>query len=77
MYFSIYTAFAYKNSEDKIIVIAEDASLFNSFEDKIEVIPINRETITEWEGEHEFFWRVKIKALELIAKNIHMILFFI
>lgn len=69
VYFSIYTAFAYKNPEDKIIVIAEDASLFSSFEDKIEVIPINRETITEWEGEYKFFWRVKIKALELIAKK--------
>ncbi len=69
VYFSIYTAFAYKNPEDKIIVIAEDASLFNSFEDKIEVIPINRKIITEWEGEHKFFWRVKIKALELIAKK--------
>lgn len=61
VYFSIYTAFAYKNPEDKIIVIAEDASLFNSFEDKIEVIPINRKIITEWEGSINFSGGLKLK----------------
>lgn len=68
-YFSIYTASARKNIEDRIIVVTEDPSLFNSFEDKIEIIPINKDIITEWEGKYRFFWRVKIKALQLIAQK--------
>lgn len=69
VYFSIYTAFAHKSAEDRIIVIAEEPELFNSFENGIEIIPINREIITEWEGKYQFFWRVKIKALQLVAEK--------
>lgn len=69
VYFSMYTALAHKNIEDRIIVLAEDPSLFSSFQDKIDVIPINREVIIEWEGKYKFFWRVKIKALQLVAQK--------
>lgn len=65
----MYTAFVHKNTEDRIIVLAEDPSLFRSFQNKIEVIPINRDLIKEWEGEYQFFWRVKIKALQLVAER--------
>lgn len=68
-YFSIYTAWARKNSEDRIIAVTEEPSLFHSFEDKIVTIPINKEVIKEWEGKYQFFWRVKIKALQLIAEK--------
>ena len=69
VYFSIYTAAAYKTTEDRIIVVAENPSLFTSLANHIEVIPIKRALIKEWEGKHQFFWRVKIKALELIAQK--------
>ena len=69
VYFSIYTALAYKNAGDRIIVVAENPLLFKSLENLIEIIPINRDLIKEWEGKHEFFWRVKIKALQLIAQK--------
>lgn len=69
VYFSIYTAFLHKTPDDKIIVVAENASLFQSFGNKIEIIGINKEKIKEWEGIHKFFWRVKIKALELVAEK--------
>ncbi|MGA9213448.1 hypothetical protein [Kaistella sp.] len=72
VYFSIYTAFACKNIEDRIIVITEDPSLFSSLEDNIEIILINRDIIKEWEGKYHFFWRVKIKALQLIAQKYPM-----
>ena len=68
-YFSIYTASVHKNSEDRIIVVTEDPSLFNSLQDKIEIIPITQDVIKEWEGKYEFFWIVKIKALQLIAQK--------
>lgn len=69
VYFSMYTALARKSTEDRIIVVAEDPSLFNSLQGNIEIIPINRDIITEWEGKYKFFWRVKIKALQLVAQK--------
>ncbi len=69
VYFSIYTAMARKSSDDRILVVAENPDLFNSIGDRIEIIPIDRKKITEWEGEHKFFWRVKIKALEHVAEK--------
>lgn len=69
VYFSIYTTMAHKNVQDKIIVITEEPLLFNSFQNEIEIIPINKDIIKEWEGKHQFFWRVKIKALQLIAEK--------
>ena len=69
VYFSIYTALASKNTNDRILVVAEDPSLFSSFEDSIEIIPINRDVIKDWEGKYHFFWRVKIKALQLVAQK--------
>jgi len=69
VYFSIYTCIARKNIEDKIIVVAQDPSLFRSFEDNIEIIPIDKDVIKIWEGPYQFFWRVKIKALQLIAQK--------
>lgn len=67
VYFSIYTALVHKSEDDKIVVITEQPNLFTHFHDLIETIEINKDIIVEWEGIHKFFWRVKIKALELIA----------
>ena len=68
-YFSIFTAILHKNDDDKIIVITDDSTLFGFFEGKIETIVINQDTIRDWEGPHQFFWRVKIKALQLVAQK--------
>lgn len=69
VFFSIYTALRYKDTSDRIIIITESSSLFNHFGDSVTLMPINREIIKEWEGEYHFFWRVKIKALELISNK--------
>lgn len=67
VYFSIYTAFVHKTDDDKIIVVVENASLFQSFGDKIEVIEVTKEQIKEWISIHEYLFRIKIKALQLVA----------
>lgn len=69
VYLSLYSSFAYKSTDDRIIIIAENPSLLKSLEGKIEIIPIDRDQIKEWEGKHQFFWRVKIKALQLVAEK--------
>ena len=68
-YFSICTALAWKNDHDKIIILTEDPSLFNFFGNIAEIIPIDKNIIKEWEGKYQFFWRVKIKALQHIAEK--------
>lgn len=69
VFFSIYTAFLNKNESDRIIVLAEDPSFFKQIEDRITVIPIDRAIITEWQGSYGYFFRLKIKALEYVAKE--------
>ena len=68
-YFSICTALAWKSDHDKIIILTEDPSLFNFFGNIAEIIPIDKNIIKEWEGKYQFFWRVKIKALQHIAEK--------
>ncbi len=69
VFFSIYTALANKDESDNILVIAEDPSFFKQLKNRITVIPIDKKTITEWQGDYNYFFRVKIKALEMIAKE--------
>lgn len=66
-HFSIYTALLFKNAGDRIVVVTDNTQLFNSFGNHIETISINNDVIKEWEGEYQFFWRVKIKALQLVS----------
>ena len=42
IYFSIFTAMARKKENDRIVVIAEDPSLFNFFEENVEIIINNK-----------------------------------
>lgn len=67
VFFSIYTAFLTKNESDRIIVIAENPSFFKQVEHLITVIPLEKEKIKAWEGAYDYFFRIKIKALEHVA----------
>lgn len=48
----------------KIYMFTDRPDFYKFFGDKVTCIPITKEKLTEWEGEHQFFWRVKIKAVE-------------
>lgn len=69
VYFSIYTALLHKEDTDRIIVLAEDPSLFEHFGDRIEVIAITREQIKEWTSKYDYLFRIKIKGLQLVASK--------
>ncbi|WP_196886780.1 hypothetical protein [Aureivirga sp. CE67] len=49
---------------DKIYMFTDRPDFYEFFGDRVQCIKITKETLTEWEGEHQFFWRVKIKAVE-------------
>ncbi|WP_410877615.1 hypothetical protein [Myroides sp. DW712] len=69
VFFSIYTALINKSEADRIIVVAENPSYFKQIEHLITIIPLDAQRVEEWKGGYGYFWRLKIKALEHIAKE--------
>jgi len=65
--FSIYSFLNQTDANDRVYVIT-DAPEFNiRLAEKINIIPINQAQLKDWQGEHKFFWRAKIKALQHIC----------
>ena len=68
-YFSILSFLVYKENIDGIYIYTDFPEFYKSLGDRIHVEPIDQQKIDEWKGEHNFFWRVKIKLLEDFSKN--------
>lgn len=66
-YLSIRTFQKQLDNSDKIYVMTTKPELYRHA--GVNVIPINEDTIREWEGDFHFFWRVKIKALEYMSNH--------
>lgn len=65
--FSIYSFLCQKHELNTINVVTDEPAFYNNLKDEINIITINKETLKDWEGKYNFFWRVKIKAIELIC----------
>jgi hypothetical protein len=65
--FSIYSFLSQKHELNVISVITDEPAFYNNVKDEVNIITINKETLINWEGPYKFFWRVKIKAIELIC----------
>lgn len=52
----------------RVVVITDRAEFYTFLGDKVSIFPINDQILKEWQGEYQFFWRIKIKALEKIAQ---------
>lgn len=68
-YFSILTFLRGKASDDTIYVITTSPQFYERLKGYVTVVPITSQTIDEWQGEHKFFWRAKIKALQYIVES--------
>ncbi|OOF36584.1 hypothetical protein [Rodentibacter heidelbergensis] len=56
-----------KDPQIKQIIIVTDYSAFYGFlGDKVKIISIDEKTLVDWKGKQDFFWRIKIKAMELV-----------
>lgn len=54
-----------KSAQIKAVTIVTDFPKFYQFlESKVNVYTIDESHIKDWEGEHAFFWRVKMKAIQ-------------
>lgn len=67
--FSMFTFLSQMKEEDKIIVLTDHPDYFNIIKDRIIISKLNESTLIDWKGKHQFFWRIKIKALQLVANQ--------
>ncbi len=71
-HFSILSFLTHKKEIQTINVITDVPHFYNNIKHFINIIEIKDETLKEWKGEYDFFWRIKIKAIErlcLMYKN--------
>lgn len=50
-----------------VCVVTDRPEFYQYFGDKVDLIEINDSIMQEWRGEHDFFWRIKMKAIEAAA----------
>jgi hypothetical protein len=68
-HFSILSFLTHQKEIRTINVITDVPSFYNSIKHRINIIKINEETLKEWKGEYDFFWRIKIKAIEMLCSK--------
>ena len=56
-------------AEDRIVMVTTAPQLYWHMEEWVEIIAIGDEVIDAWQGEHHFFWRTKIKAIEHVSSR--------
>ncbi len=55
---------------DVIVAVTTNPDFFKGL-DYVKTVVIDCDTVTEWRGEHDFFWRTKIKAMERVLALYH------
>ncbi len=65
--FSILTFWADSNQVQSINIITDQPALYANINDRVNVIEVTEQTLGQWKGPHDFFWRIKIKAIEKIC----------
>ena len=53
----------------KAIVVTDRPEFYTFLGEKVEIINIDQSTLTQWQEPYQFFWKVKIKALELVQNK--------
>ncbi len=66
-HFSIYTFLAQRNDINTINVITDRPEFYNDLKGYINIITVDEKILNEWKGEYNFFWRIKIKAIEMLC----------
>jgi hypothetical protein len=54
---------------DGITVVTDAPDFYQHLAGHVGIMPIDEVKLREWKGEFDFFWRVKIKALEEVARQ--------
>lgn len=65
--FSIYSFLVQKEDISSINVVTDAPEFYAHFQAPIRIIRVDAQTLQDWKGEHDFFWRIKIKAIEMVC----------
>ncbi|WP_439881302.1 hypothetical protein ACSX1A_19440 [Pontibacter sp. MBLB2868] len=62
---------------DSINVYTDQPSFYERLSHKINIIHVTEAMLKSWKGEHDFFWRIKIKALEhfILSSNSNSLIY--
>lgn len=52
-----------------ITVVTDKPDFYRYFGQKISLLEVGQERLRKWQGQHQFFWRIKIKALEQVQQQ--------
>lgn len=66
-HFSICTFLTQGEKINTINVITDRPDFYNDFKHYINIIKVDEKILNEWKGEYDFFWRIKIKAIEMLC----------
>ncbi|MBC6697861.1 hypothetical protein [Hymenobacter sp. BT190] len=67
--FSILSFLRHRAGLSGITVVTDAPDFYRHLAGHVTVLPIEAATLREWKGEFDFFWRIKIKALEYVAQR--------
>jgi hypothetical protein len=67
--FSIYSFLANKEDIHSINIITDAPDYYNHFGNLVQIVPVTEAVLQEWKGPHDFFWRIKIKAIEMMCRQ--------
>ena len=53
----------------KVCVVTDRPNFYQYFGEQVELITINEQIMNDWKGDHDFFWRIKMKGIEAATLN--------
>lgn len=67
--FAILSFLPYQTELHRIYVFTDYPEFYQHLQEYVQVVTVTQEQLTEWKGPHNFFWRVKIKAIEQLIQR--------
>lgn len=55
--------------DDHIVIVTDHPEYYNLFQDRVKTIQINDYQLKEWRGAHDYFWRIKIAAIQHVHQQ--------
>ncbi|WP_032093445.1 hypothetical protein [Necropsobacter rosorum] len=67
-YQAVFSALTYLKDPllKRVLIVTDQPAFYTWLQDRAQVLAIDAQTLRDWQGEQQFFWRVKIKALEWV-----------
>jgi hypothetical protein len=62
--FSIYSFLTQKQFVSSINIVTDNEDFYKHLQPHVHIIKVTENDLTAWKGTHQFFWRIKIKAIE-------------